>query len=346
MKLMVRRYPNVVTLLEDLLRKKMISLNDVVTTCDVDKETAKTKIIPVLIYKGALDRYNTTYKRGPLAVIANLLRALGKEVHVGICITSMDDLIKLPRMKHLTKMMLVAKTIPKAAIAEALNIMNKDDLNTVVNFMLDNGMISLYYNNSYKPADLSGLCTHFDINKQQESAKAHTDTLVPWKWFIEDINRLRVVLKVISMDAQGRHVDSVKASTIAGELGIKKSEFVASYAPTLVYREAIAQTGKEYTRGARFREYVQILTTEADSDLPDIGKKKELKKLTPAQKRKIAQTTKASVKHMEKKRANALEIAEEWHESGLTSTKEYKMRVEEINSEYDALIKNLSQKGV
>ena len=344
MKQLIKKYPKVVGLLEDLLRKKMISLNDVMSTCGVDKETAKAKVIPELIEQGALERYNTVYRRGPLSVIAKLLASLGKKVDVGISVTSIDDLVKLPRMKHLTKTMLVAKIIPKAAIAEALSLTNKDDLNTVVNFMLEHGILTLYYNNSYKPADLSGLCAHFEVNQQQENTKAHNDTLVPWSWFTEDINRLRVVIKATTMDSQGRNVESVKASLIAGELGVQKREFINSYAPTLIKREVIAQLGKGYMRGARFKEYVRIITAEADAETPYIGGKHEPRKLTAEQKRKAAQTTKTSIKQLERRRAKAIEIADEWHEGGLLTKKEHQMRVDDINAEYDALIQNLSQK--
>ena len=343
MKQLTKKYPSVIEFITMLLQNKMMSLGDIVALCEVDKLTAKEKILPKLMREGVLERYGSMYKANS-AKAASLLSSLGKKVHTVHDIQTIGDFCKMPNAKEVIMSLISGATMRISSIASTLHI-SKQDATVLSGMLVRNKVITHYGTGAYRADDVSEACEILDVNAQTENTKAHNKTLVPWKWFTEDINRLRVVLKVVSMDAQGRHIDSVKASAIAGELGIKKSEFVASYAPTLVYREAIAQTGKEYTRGARFKEYVRIITAEADAETPYIGGKCEPKKLTPAQKRKIAQTTKASIKHMEKKRANALEIAEEWHESGLLTNKEHQMRMDEINSEYDALIKNLSQTG-
>lgn len=338
-----------------------VSVSAMASVCSLALAQFKKDILPALLKEGALVIYNAKFRKKSPDVVIDLFNkyrikhtldsnikeravtvALGEQKdHTEI--TTIQSFIKhIPKAKAFVELMLSSTSaVTGTNLRGVLGVEKVYAKNILIPKMLDLKLLKQYHNNSYKRGDLAEICKLLGLSQQEESIKSHKNTLVPWDWFVDDINRLRVVLKIVSMDANGRHIDSVKAAAIAGELGVSKSEFVASYAPTLIAREALAHIGKNYTRGARFKEYVSIITTEADNELPTIGKYKPTK-LTAEQKRRSQENTKASIKTMEKRRKNALASAKEWRDSEMFTKKEYEMRVDEINSEYDALIKNLS----
>ena len=336
---LIREYPEVVTLLEYLLKTKTVPLSDIGMIINWNKNAVKDVILPVLMREGILERYHSSFKTNS-EKIAKALTSIGNKVITIYDVKTIADFCKMPNARDLAVVLASGRSIRQSSIATTLHI-TKQETSALISMLIKNGVIQDWTNGSYKGKNTNELCELLKIDTQQESVDAHKKSLVPWDWFVDDINRLRVVLKVVSMDANGRHIDSVKAAAIAGELGVSKSEFVASYAPTLIAREALAHIGKNYTRGARFKEYVSIITAEADNELPTIGKYKPTK-LTAEQKRRSRENTKASIKTMEKRRKNALASAKEWRDSEMFTKKEYEMRVDEINSEYDALIKNLA----
>ena len=337
-----------------------VSVSAMASICGLELAEFKKTILTALLREGVLVIHNAKFrKKSPDAAMDVLdschikhnlksnvadVKAEASDEPEQITMEALDDFYALPKAKVLVTVLATSQmAVTRSDTAEHLGI-SKKDAKRVLSMLTGLGILKPYHNNTFKPANMSELCTRFNINQQTESTKAHNDTLVPWSWFTEDINRLRVVIKATTMDSQGRNIESVKASLIAGELGVQKREFINSYAPTLIKREVIAQLGKGYTRGARFKEYVRIITAEADAETPYIGGKREPRKLTAEQKRKAAQTTKTSIKQLEQRRAKAIEIADEWREGGLLTKKEHQMRVDDINAEYDALIQNLSQK--
>lgn len=341
MKQLVKKYPGVLVLINTALTGSRMSPGDMAAYCDTDKSTMRTKILPTLLREGVLVRHNLLYKAGT-ANFTKLLRQFGVEAIEYNNITSLDGLIAIPNMANLIKFMLSAKTITTKDVADVLSIA-KNQAKDVISCMKTLGLVAPYYNSSFKPGDLTELCEKLGMSVQDEKISSHKKGLVPWKWFVEDKNRLRVVLMVVGADEHGRHIDSVKASVIAGQLGVSKSEFVASYAPTLIAEGAISQVGKNYKPGPKFREYVSILVAKADNGLLPIGKMRKPKPPTAAQKRKMAEVTEKSVKTMEKRRKDALTNAKEWYDGGLYTKKEYELLTGEINEQYDASIKNLTQ---